>query len=330
MSCNVNVQVPESKNHRDEMNGSDARQVLLLEDFAPPKHRDVIQNAIYGASQNQPSGKALPTLILGQWETPKEHLEAAKRVNPTADLINVALTQKQKLIVINSTQNPESVVLKRMVALDAFRNFAQNLDPLRHRWARTLPDQSPARGFHFPLIFFLANKLEYEDRNIVFDLANGMPIAGPVAPTPGLPTRKRQAQMSYQQWKREIPKRNKEAIDRLLKTQGTELSIKCWEETLTGVNAGWVTEPIDLTEFNKTSTPLTPRYAIREQHGNQPSKVRLIDDFRASWVNAIIETEDTNIPDSLDAFIAVASYIKILAPGCQLMCGAMAFKNERF
>ena len=35
----------------------------------------------------------------------------------------------------------------------------------------------------------------------------------------------------------------------------------------------------------------------------------------ASGVNAIIETEDTNVPDSLDGFIAVASYMKIFTPG---------------
>ena len=124
---------------------------------------------------------------------------------------------------------------------------------------------------------------------------------------------------------REIPKRNKEAIGRLAKSQGTELSVKWREKTLTEVNEGWATIPTDLAEIAKTTIPLTPRYAIQEQHGTQRPKIRLIDDFRASAVNAIIETEDTNIPDSLDVFIAIASYFKILTPGCQLTSATMDF-----
>ena len=45
-------------------------EVLSIENSPHSKHRDVTQNAILGASQNQPAGKALPPLVLGTWETP--------------------------------------------------------------------------------------------------------------------------------------------------------------------------------------------------------------------------------------------------------------------
>ena len=152
-----------------------------------------------------------------------------------------------------------------------------------------------------------------------------MPIAGAIPPVPGLSARKRQAELSYTQWKRDIPRRNQTIIDRVLKTQGSELSLLCWEKTLAEVRAGWVTEPIDLNDALAGSTPLTPRFAIREQHGEQKPKIRLIDDFRASEINAIVETVDTNIPDSLDVFTALTSYFKLVAPECQLMCSTMDF-----
>ena len=220
------------------------------------------------------------------------------------------------------------VVNKRSYALDAFRGFANNLDSLRSRRTRSLPAESPARRFRSPLISCITSNLDYDGKNIVFVLANGMPTSGPITPTPGLSTRKREAQMSYQQWKREIPKRNKDVIERVTKSQGAELSIKRWGGTLTEVNAGWMTEPIELTELAKTTTPLTPRYAIKEQHGEQLPEIRPIGDFRPSTINAIIETDDTNIPDSLDAFIAISSYFKILAPSFQLMCATMDFDHR--
>ena len=89
---------------------SEARKIFSLEDFIPSKHRDVTQNAILGASQNQPSGKALPSLILGEWVTKHEHLQAARLVNPTADLINAALSQRTKLIIHQCANHPDFVV----------------------------------------------------------------------------------------------------------------------------------------------------------------------------------------------------------------------------
>ena len=37
-----------------------------------------------------------------------------------------------------------------------------------------------------------------------------------------------------------------------------------------GVEAGWITEPIDISESILRKAPIDPRYAISEQHGNRP------------------------------------------------------------
>ena len=91
------------------------------------------------------------------------------------------------------------------------------------------------------------------------------------------------------------------------KTQGAELAIKCRGKTPTEVREGRITDPVDLTDLPRATTSLTPRYALGEQHGEQNKKIRLIGDFCASAVNAIIETDDTNVPESLDSFISIAS-----------------------
>ena len=61
--------------------------------------------------------------------------------------------------------------------------------------------------------------------------------------------------------------------------------------------------------------------------GNQPTKIRLIDDFRASAINAIVETEDANIPDTLDSLIAVSSFFALVKPGCDLYCATADFAH---
>ena len=86
------------------------------------------------------------------------------------------------------------------------------------------------------------------------------------------------------------------------------------------VAAGWVTDPTDLDDVLAKTTPLTPRYAIYEQHGNHSSKVRLLDDFLASAVDVIAETDDSKVPGNLGVFVVISPYYKLLASGRKLIC----------
>ena len=126
-----------------------AREVFSIDNFYPSKNRNITNNAILGAAQNQPSGKALPSLVLGQWGNPADHLRAARLVNPTADLINVALAPNTKLAISDSASDPGKLVNRRTEALPIFLDTAASLDRHRSRWTRTLPGDSTARNFHF-------------------------------------------------------------------------------------------------------------------------------------------------------------------------------------
>ena len=90
------------------------------------------------------------------------------------------------------------------------------------------------------------------------------------------------------------------------------------------VEAGWASTPVPITELDLTSTPLTPRYAIRDTNGG---KVRLIDDFRAIAANELVATVDTDIPDTLDAAPALSSLYEGLSPGIELTAFAFDFKH---
>ena len=85
--------------------------------------------------------------------------------------------------------------------------------------------------------------------------------------------------------------------------------------------------PTDESDTALRTVPLTPRYAIIEQHGNADAKIRLIDYFRASGINAIVESGDTNIPENSDVFIAISSYLALVSPGCVLWCATADFPN---
>ena len=193
-------------------------------------------------------------MILGEWGAAAEHLRAEKLVSPTADLINAALGLRSELIIPNCDQNPDLADTKRTHATEDPIDFAIGVASRRERWGRAIPETSPARDSPSPLIFLLAQNLDYADTEIVFGLPNGIPIAWPVAPAKGLSARKRQAQMSYQQWKREFSKRNETVIERAPRTQGADLALEMWDETVAEVSAGRATEPVDLSDIACATT----------------------------------------------------------------------------
>ena len=92
----------------------------------------------------------------------------------------------------------------------------------------------------------------------------------------------------------------------MTKATGTALGNECHERTMKEVEVGWITTPIPVSQV-PSNVPLTPRFAHPEQHGNQATKIRLIDDFRISGVNSTLSMNDTSIPDGLDALLAMCT-----------------------
>ena len=126
------------------------------------------------------------------------------------------------------------------------------------------------------------------------------------------------------------PRRNKDATLRAVKATGTELGVITHERTMKEVEAGWITTPVPVSTA-PPMVPITPRYAIPEQHGNYAEKVRLIDDFRASGVNSTVSVADTCVPDGLDSLLAMCTnYQRLLVGRRVLVCSvdfSHAYKN---
>ena len=116
-----------------------------------------------------------------------------------------------------------------------------------------------------------------------------------------------------------------QTIERVERFRQTELGSECWGKSIREVEAGWLSPPVELNKELSETVNLTPRFAIYEQHGNGPRKLRVIDDMKASGANAITTTNDTAVPDSLDVFLAVSSYYRLIRPGCDLLAASSDF-----
>ena len=85
-----------------------------------------------------------------------------------------------------------------------------------------------------------------------------------------------------------------------------ELIQKCWGPTQTEYSKGWLSGPKLVTKFDKSNAILSPRFCIRERHGVQEVKYRVIDDLTKSRVNIAVEMADTYFPQDIDTFMVIA------------------------
>ena len=248
----------------------------------------------------------------------------ALEMDPISMLLDSALPPKAKLAAVRCVNEPAMVISQRNKALRTLKKISDSLAPLRTRWAQALPEGSPARRLNLPLFHFITETLEYEDTTLVKELMRGMPIVGSVPSTNVLTERVRPAQSTQQEWRSNLPARNKEVWERTIRSQGPELANECWRKTLLDVEAGWASMPTPVTNLDLTSTSLTPRYAIKDANGGE---IRLIDDFRAIAVNELVSTADTEIPDTLDAALALETLFEKLSPELELNSFAVDFRH---
>lgn len=171
-----------------------------------------------------------------------------------------------KNAITKCARNPNELFARRGYALAQLESTSSHLTPQRARRIGRVPGNSPAAKINFPLIFIIKIARQYSGGLFVTDLSKGMPIAGPISPTPGLIARKRCAEMSFREWEEGIPERNKKIYERVLKSQNSELTGICWEKTHAEVKERWITTPTEVAETMPRATPLTPRYAISGQH----------------------------------------------------------------
>ena len=94
-------------------------------------------------------------------------------------------------------------------------------------------------------------------------------------------------------------------VQRVVDDSQTALSRACWGRKILEASMGWVTQPVPLDDIVLDRIPLSPRFAIEEQHGAGKLKVRVIDDFKASQVNDLLGMVDTSVPETLDVFLAM-------------------------
>ena len=297
----------------------------LPKEWVPSRGRNMESVQLAAAANSQPAGKALPPFIKGSPETPVEHVRAALGTDPFAQAIENALPDKTKFIIHKRATRPSEVIRQRALAVEELERLSGSLGRFKEPWYTCLPEGSPARRINLPLIHMISSTLGYADVHLARDLAAGMPIVGTIPKTNALKDRARGGVTTLGKWKEGIPGRNKVIVERAGKYQEHELAGACWGGTLAGIKAGWLSDPVPIDEIVMRTVPLTPRFAVKGAGGQ--GKIRLIDDFRASGINDVFQTEDTDVPEGLNALLAISNFYKRVNSAVSLQAFSVDFQH---
>ena len=276
----------------------------------------------------------LYALILGAHDLPAGHVSAARAVSPLATLINTPLPMRVRNMIEAQVGDPTSVIQRRANDLETIKSIDKKLQKYRQSWGNCLPESSAARNINLPLLHVLSRRFDYDDKDIVTDISNGMPIVGDMSTSPVLTHRGKAAAEPLEFWPKIIIPRNKLDIERVERFRSTELGEERWGKSTRAIAARWLPNPATLTDQLAEAANLAPRFAISEQPGDGPRKVRIIDDVKASGARAITALHDRSIPDSLDVLLSTAAYYRLLSPGCDILAAPTdychAYKNIGF
>ena len=143
----------------------------------------------------------------------------------------------------------------------------------------------------------------YDDISLARDIRDGFDLVG-IVPTSGiLPGKVAPATLRPDELSANAPRAN-EALRMSLGSCGdTQLDQELWEKTMKEVEAGWLVGPLEWEQL-ESSDVVSHRFPLK-----QGAKVRPIDDYSRSGVNAAVTTLEQPTVDTAD--VAAAMYSRL-------------------
>ena len=191
-----------------------------------------------------------------------------------------------------SSKSHESLAKERTAEL---RRWAFKAEELRSKNEHMLSSLSPRRqeilsGKGLALFESLLVDAGHGDSNLVQDILNGFDLTGPLPEANVFKKKLRPATIHCSELRKVALTARKAMLRSVASSGDPELDAGLLEATQKEVNKGFLVGPISPDALPQGAT-LTRRFAVR-----QKNKIRPIDDYRASMVNAsVTQTEGVSV-----------------------------------
>ena len=182
--------------------------------------------------------------------------------------------------------------------------------------------QSVLKGKRLLLFREMLQSIHYEDASVFEEFTAGSTLVGPAPPSGLWPTKFQPATMTLKelaataQKERGLLTGHKPAID-----QDDDIAESVWQQTIAEISTGALVGPFELSEIS-SDTPLSRRFGVR-----QGGKVRCVDDFSRSGINACCSTSESPKPHTLDVIAAVCMSLAGVGSGRQWLTRSFDLKQ---
>ena len=139
----------------------------------------------------------------------------------------------------------------------------------------------------------------FPDMGVVDELRLGSDLTGEVPLTNMLPGKFEPALISEQELQRSAERVRMAAIHEVRSSGDNDLDEIVWQKTMEEVDKGWLIGPLHDNQV-PADRPLSRRFGLRQKQG----KVRLIDDFSESGVNACVTVSESPSLHTVDVACA--------------------------
>ena len=145
----------------------------------------------------------------------------------------------------------------------------------------------------------MLKSVDYPDQQVTDEFVEGTDLVGCVGRTGLWPARFQPASISVDELCNIATMERNGIHDQFQRSGSDEFAETVWSKTLEEVQSGALEGPIPLVDI-APDVPLSRRFGIQQGH-----KIRCIDDFSRSSVNATVQSCESPKPHTLDVFAAM-------------------------
>ena len=217
-----------------------------------------------------------------------------------------------KVIKDNLLGSPYELAKKRVDFFKHWSGLAGTIQCEEEELRRSMPDHVRKIVGNKRLALFqrMLNDVGYPDKDLVKDIAAGLPLSGYMPVSGVFPRKTRRPTVSKMTLKKLAKAFNQASYQALQRRQDEELEEQAWEETQAELDKGWVF--IDNSEglFNSDRVNVGRRFGLK-----QGEKIRVIDDCSCNGYNSTVGLPEKMKLQTIDQIASFLSYgLKLLGP----------------
>ena len=237
---------------------------------------------------DKPSGEGIVSFAIGIFWTPCEFIREACEKGHPRNVFNVIPHDLRDAVNFCEESEPHAVASFRALTLKHWILRARDL---------SAEEKAMKDGLHGPLQRILSAKRVllfrdmlsasgYPDKSLACEFQKGFSLHGPIPKSNVFAKRFRPGVLSAEELCANSTKIQQAVLSMVRQSDDVELDRAVWHDTLQECAAGWADGPFEVSTLPCDCAP-SRRFGIR-----QSTKIRLIDDFSCSSVNATATMEE--------------------------------------